>query len=41
MALWQPEIANSLQYILDYPNDKSLEDIAGHFTVDVSHFGAI
>lgn len=40
MAQWQPEVAKSLQYILDYKpeenNNTSLEDTIGRtFTVDV------
>lgn len=41
MAQWQPEIANSLQYILDYEGGEQLVDIAGHFTVDEKQFGEV
>lgn len=42
MALWQPEIANSLQYILDYEGSESaLEDVAGHFAISETQFGEV
>lgn len=45
MALWQPEVAKSLQFVLDFDPEKdksmALEDVAGHFTVDENQFGEI
>lgn len=41
MAMWQPEIAKSLQYILEYQGAQSLEEVAGHFTVDEIQYGDV
>ena len=46
LAMWQPETAKSLQYILDYDESKNdykkLEDIVGRsFTVDFEQFGEL
>jgi hypothetical protein len=41
MAMWQPEIANSLQYILDYEGAQALSEIAGFFTVDEKQFDMV
>jgi hypothetical protein len=44
MLIWQPELANSLQFILDYEDHakKPLEDIVCRtFSVDVESFGSI
>lgn len=46
LAKWQPETAKSLQYILDYDENKNdnkkLEDIVWRsFTVDTAEFGEV
>ena len=42
MGMWQPEIANSLQFILDFKGtDAELEPIAGNFVVTETHFGEV
>ena len=38
---WQPDIAQSLEYILNYSEETPLEDALGMtFTIQVEHFGA-
>lgn len=40
LELWQPEIAKSFKYILDYKDEGPLEDIlARTFTIDYEVFG--
>ena len=41
MKMWQPEIANSLQYILDYEGSAPLDSIAGNFSVSEKQYGEI
>jgi hypothetical protein len=41
MKMWQPEVANSLQYILDYEGSAPLVEIAGHFAVSEKQFGEV
>lgn len=45
MAKWKPDVASSLQYILDYDEAKEgkpLEDVVGrYFTVDYEQFGVV
>lgn len=41
MKMWQPEIASSLQYILDYEGTAPLDSIAGNFSVSEKQYGEI
>ncbi len=41
MAVWQPEIATSLQYVLDYQGQQPLEEVAGYFTASTKQFGEV
>lgn len=37
---WQPEIAHSLEFILNYDEDKPLEEVIGtNFTIDEEQYG--